>query len=33
MIQTGDRISEELELLDEDEKKELLGELNEPTNA
>lgn len=33
MIQTGDRISEELELMDDEEKKRLLGELNEPTNG
>ena len=33
MIQTSDRISEELELMDVDEKKELLGELNAPTKG
>ena len=33
MVQTGDRISEELALLDDDEKKALSSELNEPTNA
>ena len=33
MIQTGDRISEEFALMDDDEKKHLKVELNEPTNV
>lgn len=33
MVQTGDRISEELDLYNEEERKELLEKLNEPTNA